>query len=268
MLTKNQIKSIVESILLVSEDPINLDKLSEIIEESDKSEIKDAIDELKGEINDSDRGIRLTEVAGGFQFRTSPTNSSWIFRLNKLKPAKLSRAAIETLSIIAYRQPITKQEVEAIRGVDSGWTIKSLLERNLIKIIGKKEEPGNPLIYSTTKQFLEFFNLKSLDELPTLRDYHELNQDQGAEIREPELEFSDDKEKPEEIIQEKLEEKIEEKENEKIAASEIQTDEQIEKNLEETLEEKNVSMSDSESDTEEKVEDKPEDILEERQIDS
>jgi segregation and condensation protein B len=192
MLQKNQIKSVIESLLFVNGDPLSLDKLYEIIDEATKEEIVAALEELKNDLVNSGSGLIITEVAGGYQIRTSPANSNWIFRLNKIKPAKLSRASIETLSIIAYRQPITKQEVEAIRGVDSGWTIRALLEKNMVKIIGKKDEPGNPLIYATTKEFLEFFNLKSLDELPTLREYHELSELKDGLVEEPELKFSKD----------------------------------------------------------------------------
>ena len=191
-ISKDQIKSILESLLLVSDEPLSIDKIQNIVEEAQKQDIKDALEEIRQELENSGRGMRLAEVAGGFQLRTSPDNAQWIFRLNKLKPARLSKPAIETLSIVAYRQPVTKQEIEAIRGVDSGGTIKTLLEKNLIKIIGKKEEPGNPLLYSTTKEFLEFFNLKSLDELPTLKEYHELAQLQDA--REPELDFKSENE--------------------------------------------------------------------------
>ena len=192
MIQKNLIKSIIESVLLVSEEPVSLDKICALIEEEcTREEIKSALDDLKTDWSNTERGIVLVEVAGGYQLRTSPVTAQWILRLNKAKPAKLSRASIETLSIIAYRQPITKQEVEAIRGVDSGWTIKTLLEKSLVKIIGKKDEPGNPLIYTTTKEFLEFFNLNSLDELPTLKEYNELSEQQNvANPDEPELKFT------------------------------------------------------------------------------
>jgi segregation and condensation protein B len=209
MLNKTQIKSIIESILFVSDEPVAVDRLSQIIEESDKNLIRESIEELKLDLEKDERGISLVEVAGGLHFRTKKSNSSWVFRLNKIKPSKLSRAAVETLSIIAYRQPITKQEIESIRGVDSGGTVKTLLEKGLIKIIGKKDEPGNPLLYSTTKEFLEFFNLKSLDDLPTLRDYHELAlQESAAKSSEPEFEFDPEKkENPEEINAPKGDEK-------------------------------------------------------------
>jgi len=192
MLSKNRIKSIIESLLFLSDEPLNLDKIREIFDEEDKPNIKEALLELKNELDETERGIIISEVAGAYQLRTLISNTQWIFRLTKAKPAKLSRASIETLSIVAYRQPITKQEVESIRGVDSGWTIKTLLEKNLVKIIGKKEEPGNPLIYATTKAFLEFFNLNTLDDLPTLREYHELSDQVNAKTDEPELEFSNE----------------------------------------------------------------------------
>lgn len=193
-LSKNKIKSVIESLLFVSDEPVSAEKIIEILEETDRATVKESLAEIKLDFEREERGIVLVEVAGGYQLRTSPKNSQYIFRLNKLKPAKLSRAAIETLSIIAYRQPITKQEVEAIRGVDSGWTIKSLLEKNLVKIIGKKDEPGNPLIYATTKEFLEFFNLKTLDDLPTLKEYHELAEMQNVNV-EPELKFEEEQTK-------------------------------------------------------------------------
>jgi segregation and condensation protein B len=119
--------------------------------------------------------VVLHEVAGGWQLRSSPDNSGFARRFLKVKPQRLTRAALETLAIIAYRQPVTRPEMEEIRGVDCGAVVKALLERKLIKILGKKEEPGRPILYGTTREFLEFFALKDLASLPTLREFHELS---------------------------------------------------------------------------------------------
>ena len=119
----------------------------------------------------------LHEVAGGWQLRTSPDNADFARRFLRVKPQRLTRAALETLAIIAYRQPVTRPEIEDIRGVDCGAVVKALLERRLIKILGKKEEPGRPILYGTTREFLEFFALKDLASLPTLREFHELSEE-------------------------------------------------------------------------------------------
>src|SRR5262249_6631638 len=132
----------------------------------------------------ADRGVVLHEVAGGFQFRTNPMNAHWVREVVAGKPVKLTRAQLEVLAIVASRQPITRPEVDEIRGVDSGGTMKVLLDRGLIRVLGKKEEPGRPMLYGTSKEFLEFFNLKDLKDLPTLREFYELSEDSMAKIRE------------------------------------------------------------------------------------
>src|SRR5439155_18678611 len=115
------------------------------------------------------RGIQLHSVAGGYQFRTHPDNASWVQKLHASKPVRLTRTHLETLAIVSYRQPITRPEIDQIRGVDSGGTLKTLMDRSLIRILGKKEEPGRPMLYGTTKDCREFFNLTDLKDLPTLR---------------------------------------------------------------------------------------------------
>jgi segregation and condensation protein B len=130
-------------------------------------------------------------VAGGWQLRSSPDNADFARRFLRVKPQRLTRAALETLAIIAYRQPVTRPEIEEIRGVDCGAVVKALLERRLIKILGKKEEPGRPILYGTTREFLEFFSLKDLASLPTLREFHELSQEHRKIVEkapEPEVE--------------------------------------------------------------------------------
>ena len=128
----------------------------------------------------------LDEVAGGWLFRTSVQFAPFVRELTAGRPVRLSRAQVETLAIVAYRQPITRPEIDDIRGVDSGATLKLLLERDLVRILGKKDEPGRPILYGTTTQFLEFFGLKSLKDLPTLREFTELS-DESRRVAEAEL---------------------------------------------------------------------------------
>jgi segregation and condensation protein B len=139
--------------------------------------VRRALDKLSGLHREGISGIVLQEVAGGWQLRSSPDVAEYARRFLKVKPQRLTRAALETLAIIAYRQPVTRPEIEEIRGVDSGAVVKALLERKLIKILGKKEEPGRPILYGTTREFLEFFALKDLASLPTLREFHELSEE-------------------------------------------------------------------------------------------
>lgn len=164
------IKPILEGILFVSESPVKLESLMEILPEWDKGTLIDGIERLKKEYEEDSRGLELMEVAGGYQFRTKPQWAEWVNRLKKAKPVKLSQSALETLAIIAYRQPVIRPTIEEIRGVDSGWVVRSLLEKGLVRIMGRKEIPGRPIIYGTTKTFLELFNLNTLSDLPTLKE--------------------------------------------------------------------------------------------------
>jgi segregation and condensation protein B len=143
----------------------------------DPDRAKKALAALAGDHREGVSGIVLHEVAGGWQLRTSPGNAEYARRFLRVKPQRLTRAALETLAIVAYRQPVTRPEIEEIRGVDSGAVVKALLERRLLRILGKKEEPGRPILYGTTREFLEFFSLKDLASLPTLREFHELSEE-------------------------------------------------------------------------------------------
>jgi segregation and condensation protein B len=172
--------SILESLLFASDKPLSARELRELVGEPDLDVVRQAIETLIAQY--ADRGLRLGEVAGGYQFRTAPENAAWVQKLLAVRPVRLSRAQLETLSIIAYRQPITRPEIDEIRGVDSGAVLRLLLDRTLIRILGKKEEPGRPLLYGTTKEFLEFFHLRDLGELPTLREFHELSEEHRAEV--------------------------------------------------------------------------------------
>lgn len=177
-----RLKSIIESLLFASDKPLPIKRLIELTAERNLENVAAAVEMLRADY--ADRGVVLHEVAGGFQFRTNPMNAHWVRQLLAGKPVKLSRAQLEVLSIIAYRQPITRPEIDEIRGVDSGGTVKGLLDRTLLRVLGKKEEPGRPMLYGTSKDFLEFFNLKDLKDLPTLREFYELSEDSMAKIRE------------------------------------------------------------------------------------
>ena len=170
------IKAVIEALIFASDAPLALEKIRMILSNVEKTEIKEAFEKLVLEYNERQSGIYLQEVAGGFQFRTRPELSPWIKKLKSTKPHSLSPQAMETLAIIAYKQPIVKSEIESIRGVDVGAPLKSLLDKKLIRIVGRKDVPGKPIIYGTTKKFLEVFNLKDLLDLPNLREIKELNQ--------------------------------------------------------------------------------------------
>ncbi len=174
-LSPEQARSIVESILFVADKPLGLEALRACTG-LEAAAVKEACASLAEE-GRAGRGVVLNEVAGGWQFRTSPANAEYVRRFLKVKPQRLTRAALETLAIVAYRQPVTRPEIEDVRAVDCGAVLKALLERQLVKIIGKKEEVGRPLLYGTTREFLEFFNLRDLASLPTLREFQELSEE-------------------------------------------------------------------------------------------
>lgn len=173
-----KIKAVIEALIFASDSPLSPEKIRVVLPDVEKTEIKEIIDQLMAEYHERQGGIILQEVAGGFQFRTNPEISQWVKKLKSTKPHSLSPQAMETLAIIAYKQPIVKSEIEDIRGVDVGGPIKGLLEKKLIRIVGRKDVPGKPIIYGTTRKFLEVFNLKDIMDLPNLRELRELNQQQ------------------------------------------------------------------------------------------
>jgi segregation and condensation protein B len=174
-LKRTEIKLILESLLFSTETPMRLEKLNEIFPETNLKDLREIMSELKEEYNALNRSFAIREVANGFQFYTKTEYSLWIKKFKKIRPARLSPATLETLAIIAYKQPITRAEIEDVRGVDAGGILRALLEKNLIKIIGKKDVPGKPLIYSTTPKFLTMFGLKALKDLPTLEDISQVD---------------------------------------------------------------------------------------------
>jgi segregation and condensation protein B len=169
-------KSILEAVLFIAGEPLTIETLKDILE-IDRTDVERLIRELISEYSLKNSGLLVVEVAGGIQMVTNPACAPWVKKLlAKAIPTKLSQQSLETLAIIAYKQPITKAEIEAVRGVNSDGVIRTLLERRLIKILGRKEAPGRPLMYGTTKEFLQYFGLKDLSELPTLKEFQEVGQ--------------------------------------------------------------------------------------------
>jgi len=166
-------KAIVEGLLFVAEAPLKPERVAEVLE-VERGEAVKLLRELVAEYAAAGRGFVLTEVADGYQFRTRPEHAEWLRRLGRNRPFRFSRAALETLAIVAYRQPVTRAEIEYLRGVDAGGVIKTLLDKRLVRILGKRDIPGRPMIYGTTKEFLEFFGLRDLTALPTLKEFNEL----------------------------------------------------------------------------------------------
>ncbi|WP_316347023.1 SMC-Scp complex subunit ScpB [Desulfuromonas acetoxidans] len=164
------LKARLEAVLFSSDEPLRFDRLQALFE-VETTVLRQALQELMVEYAQDNRGVVLQEVAGGFQIRTRAEYAAWILKLNKSRVTRLSKAATESLAIIAYRQPVTRAEIEYLRGVDSGGVIRMLMEKQLVKIVGKKDVPGRPLLYGTSRHFLEFFGLKDLSELPNLQEF-------------------------------------------------------------------------------------------------
>jgi segregation and condensation protein B len=171
---REDIKSIIESLLFVADGPLTIQRLGEVLEGIEKEDLRSTLDELQAELENSRRGVRLVEVAGGYQLRTAKVNADWVKKFLGGRPARMGRATLETLAIIAYRQPITRAEIEAIRGVDVDGVINTLLDRSLIRAVARKDVPGRPFLYGTTPEFLQLFNLKDLTHLPTLKEMEEI----------------------------------------------------------------------------------------------
>lgn len=164
-----QAKRILEGLIFVSSQPIALKRLQEVIQESDHQRLRRLIDHLNGEYQQTDRAFRIQDVAGGYQLVTMPDIAPWVKRFLQMpRESSLSKPALEALAIIAYRQPITKADIEVIRGVDATATLETLIERQFIRVVGRKDSPGRPLLYGTTQEFLCHFGLKGLDALPPM----------------------------------------------------------------------------------------------------
>jgi segregation and condensation protein B len=177
--------ALIESLLFAAEEPLRLETLRGVLDAVEPAAIREALESLAAEYEARGGGFYLQEVAGGYQLRTRPCFHPWIRRLKGGGSERLSRAALETLAIVAYRQPIMRVEIETLRGVDCGGVLRLLLERRLIRVMGRKEIPGRPLIYGTTRQFLEAFELRDLKDLPTLREILELAPETPGTDRPP-----------------------------------------------------------------------------------
>lgn len=182
---KNQQKYIIECLIFASDIPLTVEKIKAVLEDKSTKEIKVLIEELIQDYQNLDRGIFVREVANGFQFCTKPEYAHLVQKLRKTKPYNLTQPTLETLAIVAYRQPVTKAEIELVRGVDCGGVLRTLLEKKLIAIKGKKEVMGRPFLYVTTTRFLEVFGLENLSSLPSMEEIKQLK-DSGISLFEQE----------------------------------------------------------------------------------
>ncbi|HQZ19182.1 MAG TPA: SMC-Scp complex subunit ScpB [Vicinamibacteria bacterium] len=170
-----EIRAIVEALTFVSKEPVTMKELARMFKGVDKAVIEAQIEELKALYAADNRGLQFIEVAGGYQITSRPEHNEWVRELlDPRSPARLSTQALETLAVIAYKQPATLPEIIELRGIKSGGVVKTLLERRLIKIVGRKEVVGRPLLYGTTKEFLLQFGLKDLEDLPKIEDFAEI----------------------------------------------------------------------------------------------
>ena len=175
----HELTPLVEALIFAADGPIKLERMAEALD-LDQAEILSAIEVLQVDYAEHPRGFFMQEVSGGYQLRTRPEYADFLRKLGRSRPFKFSRPAMESLAIIAYRQPVTRSEVEYLRGVDSGSVLRTLLEKRLVRILGKKDVPGKPMIYGTTREFLELFGLPDLAALPTLREFSELAPDEES----------------------------------------------------------------------------------------
>lgn len=168
-------RSVVEAMLFISDKPVTVEQIRDVVGNLDAGQVRQIISELNAEYEQLNRGIRISEVAGGFRMITPPQLAPFLRKMYKQRRAeRLSKPALETLAIIAYKQPLTRLEIESLRNVNVDGVMGSLVEKGLIRITGRKNAPGRPFVYGTTRQFLEYFGLKSLDELPKMEDFSKL----------------------------------------------------------------------------------------------
>ncbi len=183
LLDEDQLKGVLEALLYVSHEPLILDKLTMVIGGAPKLVVHNAMRALQQDYDQEGRGLRIAEVAGGYIMVTRPDCAPWITRLQKVKASsKVSRSALETLAMIAYKQPIVRAEIEQIRGVESAGVLRTLLDQKLIRIVGRKDLPGRPMMYGTSRIFLQRFGLRDLRDLPRLREFKDLVQAEGLDL--------------------------------------------------------------------------------------
>jgi len=178
---REQQRRIVEAVILTSSEPIAAARIAALLPRCNPSQVRALVKELNDEYAEQRRAFEIWEVAGGYQLRSLPEFAPYLKQIQETRSLRLSNAALETLAIVAYRQPVTRVEVEQIRGVDGGAVLRGLLQRHLIRIAGHREVPGRPIIYATTRRFLEVFGLAKLGDLPTLRDLAQLAPDAEPE---------------------------------------------------------------------------------------
>lgn len=191
-----ELRPIVEALLFVATEPLSLDRLRDLLDGVERSRLSAAIDDLREGYRRGNHGLAIVEVGGGYEMVTVGEAAPWIRKMAATKSApRLSKPALETLAIVAYKQPLTRPEIEAIRGVDVAGVVKTLMDRRLVKIVGRKDVAGRPMMFGTTKEFLQAFGLKDLSDLPTLRDFAEI-----ARTSDPLAESPDEAAAPSEPI--------------------------------------------------------------------
>jgi len=198
-MAEKMIKKVIEALLFVSEKPLMIDEIKRVLDGIEEEKIKEAIEELRLDYEKQERSFVIAELAGGYQIITKPEFAPWVSKLFKKDETKLSNPSLETLAIIAYRQPLTRSEMEKIRGVNVDGVLKTLLDKGLIKIRGRKDAPGRPIAYGTTEAFLKRFGLGGLEHLPKLRDFteHDLEFDREDEKHKIHVEKEEGENAPE-----------------------------------------------------------------------
>ncbi len=177
----NPLTPILETLIFISQEPLTLERAGAILEGTPPEDIQAALDELIQSYASAERGMQIVHTGGGYILSTKPEHDAWVRRLLQIdRKNKLSGASLETLSTIAYHQPVTQAEIAMIRGVDSTSSLKTLLDKKLIKIVGRKKAPGNPLVYRTSERFLQYFGLNSLDELPSEEEIAKILQEEKS----------------------------------------------------------------------------------------
>ena len=179
---RDQQRRIVEAVILASSEPISPARIAELLPRCNPSQVRAIVRDLNAEYVERHAAFEIWEVAGGFQMRSLPEFAPYLRQLQSTRPLRLSQAALETLAIVAYRQPVTRAEMEQVRGVDVGAVLRSLLERDLIRVAGHREVPGRPIVYATARRFLEVFGLAKLTDLPALREVAELGAGEDEEL--------------------------------------------------------------------------------------
>ncbi len=185
-MAQDNVQAVIEALLFVSEAPLTLEQIKNVLTGAlETSQIRDLLQELNNGYKDQNRGLRVIEVAGGFRLITPPELSPFLKKLYKQKRVeRLTRPALETLAIIAYKQPVTRLEIESLRNVNIDGLICTLSQKGFIRVAGVKKAPGRPKVYGTTKMFLEYFGLKSLEELPKMEDFAKLNVNSELEVKD------------------------------------------------------------------------------------